>query len=82
MSSDIDSLREYIRTEMDYPDYIEADVDLLKNDILDSFSIVQLAVWIEERFELELEAEDLVRDNLYSLDSMLNMINNKRRPAN
>ena len=67
---------------MDYPDHIEADVDLLKGDILDSFSIVQLAVWIEETFNLELEAEDLVRDNLYSLDSMLNMINNKRASAN
>jgi acyl carrier protein len=82
VSSDIDRLREYIRTEMDYPDHIEADVDLLKGDILDSFSIVQLAVWIEETFDLELEAEDLVRDNLYSLDSMLNMINNKRVSAN
>jgi hypothetical protein len=36
-----------------------------------------MAVFIQQRFELELEAEDLVRANLCSLSAMVAMIDRK-----
>lgn len=71
-------LRDYIRTEIGYQGEIAEDADLLDEKILDSFSIVQMAVFIQQRFELELDAEDLVRANLCKLSAMVAMIERKR----
>ncbi len=81
MTDELKILSEYIRKEMDYDGVLEPDQDLLDERILDSFSIVQMAVFIEETFNVELEPEDLVRTNLATLSSMVALID-KRRAAN
>ena len=77
MTDKLEVLREYIRTEIGYDGDVGADVDLLESRILDSFSIVQMAVFIQERFEVELDADDLVRANLCRLTAMVAMIDRK-----
>ncbi len=77
MTDKLEVLRDYIRTEIGYEGEIDADVDLLESRILDSFSIVTMAVFIQERFEVELDAEDLVRANLSRLSAMVAMIEKK-----
>jgi acyl carrier protein len=37
-----------------------------------------MAMFIQERFEIDLEAEDLVRDNLARLSSMIALIDRKQ----
>jgi acyl carrier protein len=76
--TDLDTLREYIRTEAGYEGELDPDLDLLEKQILDSFSIVQWALFIQERFRIELEAEELVRDNLSSLAKVIALIDSKR----
>ena len=80
MPSAIDILSDYIRTEMSYSGPLDPTMDLLEEKVLDSFSIVQVAVFIQDRFEVELDANDLVRDNLSTLSRMVELIN-KRRTA-
>lgn len=75
---DLDILREYIRNETGYEAELDPDLDLLEKQILDSFSIVQWALFIQERFRIELEAEELVRDNLSSLAKVSALIESKR----
>ena len=77
MTDTIEVLRDYIRTEVGYDGEVGADVDLLDSHILDSFSIVTMAVFIQGRFEVELDADDLVRDNLSRLSAMAAMIDRK-----
>lgn len=77
MTDKIQALRDYIRSEIGYAGEIDPDVDLLEARILDSFSIVQMAVFIQEQFEVELDADDLVRANLCKLSAMVAMINRK-----
>lgn len=77
MTDKLEVLRDYIRTEVGYEDDIDPNVDLLESRILDSFSIVQMAVFIQERFEVELDADDLVRANLSRLSAMVAMIDRK-----
>jgi len=77
LTDKLEVLRDYIRTEIGYDGDVDPEVDLLESRILDSFSIVQMAVFLQERFEVELEAEDLVRANLCKLSSMLAMIERK-----
>jgi acyl carrier protein len=78
MATELELLREYIRNETGYDGELDADADLLEGKILDSFNIVELAMFIQDRFEIELEAEDLVRANLSKLSSMLALIERKK----
>ena len=78
MPTELEVLKDYIRKETGYEGDLEPDADLLEGKILDSFNIVELAMFIQERFEIELEAEDLVRSNLARLSSMVDMIERKR----
>ena len=78
VTSDIDTLRQYIQQEFGYEGDIPADMDLLQKQVLDSFSIVTLAMFVQERFEVILEAEDLVRANLATLSSIVALIARKR----
>ena len=78
MTNEFDVLCAYIKDELGYEGEIDLDMDLLENEVIDSFSIVQLAVFIQEKFEIELDADDLVRDNLARLSSIVALIERKR----
>jgi acyl carrier protein len=71
-------LIEYIRKETGFDGPLAADDDLLSIGVLDSFNIVTLALFAQERFEVELEGEDLVRDNLARLSSLAALIFRRR----
>ena len=78
MATELEILCDYIRSETGYEEELTPNVDLLKSQILDSFSIVKLALFIQERFKIELEAEDVVRENLDNLSSIVALIERKR----
>lgn len=44
--------------------------DLLAGDLLDSQALMELVAFLEERFEIEVPAEDLVPDNFRSIDAI------------
>ena len=77
MASALNTLSEYIREEVGYDGEISPDVDLLDARILDSFSVVEMAAYIQSSFAVELEAEDLTRDNFASLTNMVALINKR-----
>ena len=81
MAGELEVLQDYIRTETGYKGELNPDADLLEEKILDSFNIVELAMFIQDRFDIELEAEDLVRANLAKLSSMISLIEKKRAGA-
>jgi acyl carrier protein len=76
--SDLEILQGYIRTETGYEGELAPELDLLEKQVLDSFSIVQWAMFIQERFGIELEAEELVRDNLSSFSKVMALIQSKK----
>ena len=78
MATELEILCEYIKTETGHEGPLDIEVDLLDSKILDSFSVVQLAVFIETRFGIELQAEDLVRANLAKLSSIIALIEKRR----
>lgn len=78
MSETIDILIEYIRKETGFEGPLTADDDLLTAGVLDSFNIVSLALFAQERFEVELEGEDLVRDNLAKLSALAALIEKRK----
>jgi acyl carrier protein len=78
MNEELNVLIDYIRNELGYDGPLEPDTDLLKEQILDSFSIVQMVVQMQEEFEVEFEPEELVRENLSSLSKMMTLIQKHR----
>lgn len=81
MSNEIEVLTEYIRDEIGFKGPLSADEDLLEAGVLDSFNIVTLAMFVQERFGIEFEADDLVRDNLARLSSLVALIRTRAAQA-
>lgn len=78
MDGTIDILIDYIRKETNHEGPLSAEDDLLASGVLDSFSIVALALFAQERFGVELEGDDLVRDNLARLSTLAALIERRR----
>ncbi len=78
MAAELETLSDYIRDEVGYDGELNPDADLLDARILDSFSVVEIAAYIQSSFDVELEAEDLTRDNFTSLTNMVALINRRK----
>lgn len=78
MENEIEVLKQYIRSETGYKGELTEDQDLLETQVFDSFSIVIMALFIQEKFGIVLEAEELVRENLSRLSSMVTLIHSKQ----
>lgn len=74
MSNEIEILTTYIRDETGFDGQLDAEDDLLASGVLDSFNIISLALFAQERFGVEFEGEDLIRDNLARLSSLVALI--------
>lgn len=81
MRDELIALSDYIRSESGHKGNLDPNVDLLEANILDSFSIVQLAMFVQERFGVELEADDLTRSNLATLSNIVALIDRRRSAA-
>jgi acyl carrier protein len=57
---------------------IEPDENLIKRGILDSLGLMQLVTFLEERFGIEVEDQDLVPDNFRSLNEIGAFLEQKR----
>ena len=82
MTTEIQILKDYIKNEIGYNGEVEPDTNLFETGILDSFSIIQTAVFIQEQFKIELDAEDLVRDQLSTLSHMAALIDKQKASNN
>ena len=74
MSEIIEKLERYIRDEIGYEGELEHHIDLLDQEILDSFSVVEMATFIQTSFDVELSGEDLVRENFATVSAMAALI--------
>ena len=57
-------------------EYVEDDnQDLLATDVLDSFSMVNLVIMIEEEYGIEIDAEYVTPDNFRSVKTIADLVN-------
>ena len=52
----------------------DTSLNLLDSGILDSTAVVELVLWLEENFQLEIDPEALTPDNFATLDAMVEFI--------
>lgn len=78
MTNPQDAVIEFIRNDIGYTGPLDASMDLLEAQILDSFNVVQLAMFLQQRFRIELEGEDLVRSNLSTLAAIAALVDRRQ----
>jgi acyl carrier protein len=75
-----EKLREYIKEVMikdkTYP--LKDDESLVKGGLVDSFSLAQLAVFIEEQFGVHFDDPELTADNMDTLNQIVGNIEAKQ----
>jgi len=71
-----EQLRDFIRTELlgrnDYP--LNDDESLITGGLIDSFSLAQIGVFIEDAFHVYIPDNDLTVANMDSLNQMVSRI--------
>ena len=77
MDTPLEALKQFIRDEIGFDGDIDPDTDLLESKILDSFNVVEIAGFVQEHFELELDGDDLVRENFATLSALLALIESR-----
>ena len=74
-----EQLRAYIAKDMirdpSYP--LQDDEALITGGLIDSFSLVELALFIEENFGVHLEDFELTADNMDSLNAIVSFVEGK-----
>jgi acyl carrier protein len=66
------AVKTFIRQELVYGDEanFDEDADLIENGVIDSVSLLHLASYLEEQYDLQVQDEDLVPHNFRSLRSI------------
>ena len=59
------------------PSKLDKNQSFLESGIIDSTGILELVSFIEEHYNITVEDEDLIPDNLDSLNNVVNFINKK-----
>ena len=80
----MDSIRETVRTFVlenflpgEDPRNLTDDTELKESGILDSLSTLKLVTFLEERFKVEFEADDLEAGNLATVTSIERLVRSK-----
>ncbi|MBM9605738.1 phosphopantetheine-binding protein [Desulfopila inferna] len=81
MSEHIASIRSFLFENF----LFDAEEDALKNDdsflemgIIDSTGVLELVEWLEEEFDIQIEDEELVPENLDSIEQIAAFIQRKK----
>ncbi len=59
-----------VRPDVDF----ENETELVSNNILESFDIVQIVAELDDEFDIEITPKDLVAENFNSLDALEELI--------
>ena len=76
MQTVIQTLSEYIKEQ--YNAELDKQENIFNSGIIDSMGFVNLIGFITETFEIEVEPEDLIEDNFYSLERIAHFILKKK----
>ncbi len=54
---------------------------LIETGVIDSIGVLTLVTWLEQEFEIIVDDEDVVPDNLDSINSLVSYVNRKREES-
>ena len=74
-----DFIKDEINPTADFE--FDPSLNLLEAGIVDSTAVVELVLWLEENFQLEIDPESLTPDNFATLDAMVAFIESQSGAA-
>jgi acyl carrier protein len=77
-----DDIRRYIIDELGWtgdPGELTDDLDLIEHQVLDSLSVVEFSVLLEQRYGVEVRASELVYEHFHSLGAIAAYVAAKQR---
>ena len=72
-------LKEILETDLDEP--LENDTPLIDGVILDSISVASLMSFLEDKYKIVVEADDLSDGSMNTIETIANMVHSKRSTA-
>jgi acyl carrier protein len=75
-----DAIREYLRRELmqDRPDFLLTDdTNLLTEHIIDSLAIFMLTTFLEERFGIVIDADDVLVEHFETVNAVARLVESK-----
>ncbi len=60
----------------------DANVDLLKEGVIDSLSLMRLIAFLEEQFHLQIEDEEIVPENFRTLSAIVDFVSQHQAANN
>jgi acyl carrier protein len=80
--ADTDALRDFIRRQFLFDDSAPlGDDDPLFPDVIDSLGVMEVVDFVEEKYEVSIEEDDLLADNFRSLTAIASLVDRKRDGA-
>jgi acyl carrier protein len=77
-------IREFLATNFflgDDPSALEGSTSLIEAGVIDSTGVLELVGFLEEAFDIRIDDEDLVPENLDSIDNIVRFVERKRGAA-
>lgn len=77
MNEIIHTVKDYVLTSFlpgEDPKLLTPSTELLRTGILDSLGTLELVAFLEERYDIELEAHDVDASNLATLDDIARLV--------
>ena len=81
MSDVRDTVRQFILDEFlpgEAPELLTDETPLVTSGILDSIATMKLAVFLEERFQVNLQAHEMSADHLNTVASIVELVSSKQ----
>jgi len=82
MTDNIDKIRKFIFENFMFEaanDELDNDDSFLDHGIIDSTGVLELVEWLEDEYGIEVDDEELVPENLDSVNNLVAYIANKSR---
>jgi acyl carrier protein len=77
-----DAIRSYIRDEVMFGDgSIDDDTPLWGQGIIDSIGLMELVAFLEERFGIQIDDEELTAENFRTVRTIEDMVARRKEPA-
>jgi acyl carrier protein len=80
--ADTDALRDFIRRQFLFDEGAQlGDDDPLFPDVIDSLGVMEVVDFVEEKYGVSIEEDDLLADNFRSLTAIASLVDRKRDGA-
>ena len=81
--SHIDTVREFVIENFLFGDgqQLQDDTSFMESGIIDSTGILELITFLEEKYEIKIEDDELIPENLDNLQNVAQFVSRKMNPS-